>query len=97
MNINILTEIHEENGVSVILEWNVDAIYFYNVIVVPEANFTDVTNGVGQLSVFYNTRYNVSIVATHRYELYSMTSSIALHYGKLVVGLQYTDKALWVQ
>ena len=86
MNVTLQSELLSRLNVSVILEWTLppeSALYSYNISVVPQAsqlNFYGSTRA--QLTLSYNTLYNVSVVARHLCGNASVATSIQLYYGK---------------
>ena len=72
--------------VSIILEWSrQNFFYSYNIVVEPQAELTFNGSTTVQLTLSYNTQYNVGVVATHLCgHVSSVVTSIELYYhGKL--------------
>ena len=84
LNITLLPEGFERDGIVVTLEWNPWNFYSYDVSVIPRVkfrHFDDITNG-GQLKVSYNTFYNVNITASPPCGQTRVTNFVELYYGK---------------
>ena len=68
MNISTTSEQFGHDAVSVTLQWipaSFNSLYSYNVIVDPQVQLQFNGSTRVQLTLSYNTLYNVSVVATH--------------------------------
>ena len=76
------TLLSSARGVCVILEWiEEDSIpYSYDIITSPPLEVTFNGSSTIQLTLSYNTLYNVSVVGTHPCVELSVTSFIELYY-----------------
>ena len=86
LNITLQSEQFSSRHVTVVLDWmqaTESIVYSYNIHVVPEVEVMFSGSTMAQLTLSYNTRYNVSVVATHLCRLASVFSSIELYYRKL--------------
>ena len=75
-----MSEVYGTNNVTVTMEWPQQLGAVYNVIVVPLVPITPVSSGVGELTVSYNVKYNLSVVAVT--PCGNTTAFIGLHYGE---------------
>ena len=66
VNISILSEHFEIDDVTIILEWTLDdsSLITYSFSVIPQTAVTFSGGAMAQLTIPYNTLYNVSISAT---------------------------------
>ena len=76
-----MSEVFDSGNVTVILQWNNLSEVSYSVSVTPSVPSVTSTNTSAMLTVMYNTRYSVSIVATNCAGE-SDPYITALHYGK---------------
>ena len=61
----MLSEVFNSGSVAVTLQWNNLPEVSYNVSVIPNVSVVTSTNISARLTVMYNTRYSVGIVATN--------------------------------
>ena len=89
VNIQIVSEDLEKDGVRVTLEWTQDnsSFYLYNISVAPNPASALTTERMrAQLKVSYDIPYNVSVQATlTRGNGNFITVSIELHYGEHII------------
>ena len=72
----------DEEDVSVILMLSqLNWLYSYNVNVTPPVEMTFNGSTTVQLTLYYNTQYNVSVVATHPCVDRIITETSVLYYG----------------
>ena len=81
--LDIISVDSETDGVSITLEWTPQVGVSYNVTVIPAIDviFTERAMSVN-LSLLYNTVYNVSVVATSLCGQLIRATFIELHYGE---------------
>lgn len=85
LNLTVLSEQFETDGVVVTLEWIQHDFYSYNVSVVPSLEYDIEETTRVQLNMSYNTFYDVNIIASPPCELNSTTDFIELHYCEYVL------------
>ena len=84
VNISSISELFESNHVTVTLKWTSESSVqsvAYNVSVVPQGAVKFNGSTTAQLTLTYNTLYNVSILAAVQCGL-NATTSIVLKYGE---------------
>ena len=84
INITLLSEQFESDGVVVTLEWVHRNSYLYNVSVtplLPELTYSNITSLRITFNVSYNTHYSVNITALPPCGV-KLSTAITIHYGK---------------
>ena len=83
-NITIKEEELQSESIMITLEWiQENVILSYNVTVIPQIELAydqQCTTCTVQLTLSYNTQYNISVVATHPCGQSYVTSFVELHY-----------------
>ena len=82
INITSAAEEFESDGVVVTLEWIQQKFHSYSVNVVPQQEYSVINMTVAQLSVSYNTFYNVSIIASPPCGHSNILNFLGLYYCK---------------
>ena len=91
VQVNVVSELFNNNSIVITLEWTVENGTFNNLSVVPEAlESINIGASIRLLMISYNIIYNVTAVASLCGQ-YS-THSVQLYYGEL---LQYAIVLLW--
>ena len=87
LEITVLSEEFEEDGVIVTLEWTeINFAYSYNVSLYPKLEITSIGKASVQLKVPYNDLHNVSIVAIlpcrHQKDTATSLDCLSLYYSE---------------
>jgi hypothetical protein len=84
-----LSETFERDDITISLEWNSnqsDYDIVYNVSISPQpATDTSIESGRMNVTVYYNTHYNVSIYAAPPCGEYNLTEFLEFYYGKVYI------------
>ena len=80
--INNTLEEYTANNITIILEWTGEEDVLYNIGIVPQIPITFIGNTSVQLTLLYNTEYNVSVEAALPCQNQA-SSHIQLLYGEL--------------
>ena len=81
LTITVVNQLLRSDDVTVTLQWPREAGAVYSVNVSPQTPLTELTNAMTimiNLTISYNTRYNMSIVSS----LCGITTTKVLNYGK---------------
>ena len=84
--LRIIEKYYEADNITVTLEWSQheSVTYSHKIVPLPVAPLMSTESGSYQLTLLYDTKYNVSVVATTPCRP-NATDFIILHYGEILV------------